>query len=469
MKEISNRRKLILLIVLCVVVLAAIIGCIFFLRRGSGDSDEIVYVNSVKSLTDPGAANGNINRFAGVVESQKTVNIAQNSERTVKQVFVEEGQEVSKGTVLFVYDTEETEESLEKAKLEYERTENEIENKKSEIAVLEKEKRSASSSEQLDYTIQIQSAQLDLKQSEYSLKSKQVEIDKLEDTLNNAEVTSEIDGIIKSINDGSSSSYEYGYGGDDSNAFMTIVSMGDFRIKGKINEQNMGAIMTGQSVLVHSRVDESVTWNGTIGEIDMENPSNNSSNYYYGSDSGSQSNSYPFYVDLDSSEGLMLGQHVYIEVDYGQEETQDGLWLDEYFICDAEENPYVWADNGKGKLEKRSVTLGAYDENLYRYEITDGLTEDDLITFPEDSLKEGLSTAIGENGQMGYQGPTDEEEYYEEEFDGDAGYEEDYYDDGYMEGEPIDGESGMEGEVIGGSVDEAGDAGIDETGMEEEP
>lgn len=456
MKGISKNKKVILGAVLCVVVLAVVIGGIILFRHGKSSNDEIVYVNSVKSIMDPGSASGSLNRFAGVVESQKTVKIPQNTEKTVKQIFVEEGQEVTKGTVLFVYDTEETAENLEKAKLEYERIENEIENKKNEIALLEKEKKKAGSDEQLDYTIQIQSAQLDLKQSEYSLQSKQVEIDKLEDALDNAEVTSEIDGVIKSINDGSSESYGYG----ESNDFMTIVAMGDFRIKGKINEQNMGAIMSGQPVIIHSRVDESVTWSGTMGEIDMENPGNDNNNYYYyGSDSMSQSNSYPFYVDLNSSEGLMLGQHVYIEVDYGQEEVKEGIWLDEYYICDIEDSPYVWADNGKGKLEKRSVTLGEYDENLYRYEIKDGLTEDDLITFPEDQLEEGMATAKGENGQMGYQGPVDEEmnddltgdEYLDENMMGDENL---MGDDSMMEGMP---EDGLKGEIIGGSSDDSMD------------
>ena len=48
---------------------------------------------------------------------------------------------------------------------------------------------------------------------------------------------------------------------------------------------------------------------------------------------GSGSSNYPFYVELESSEGLLMGQHVYMEMDYGQgEKREDGLWLDEYMI-----------------------------------------------------------------------------------------------------------------------------------------
>ena len=123
---------------------------------------------------------------------------------------------------------------------------------------------------------------------------------------------SEIDGVVKSINNGNQDSYSYSGG---SQAFMSIIAMGDFRIKCKVNEQNIASVTPGQAVIVHSRVDDSVTWKGTMGAVDKENPGNGSNNgYYFSSGDGStQSNSYPFYIELDSSEGLMLGQHVYVE------------------------------------------------------------------------------------------------------------------------------------------------------------
>lgn len=206
---------------------------------------------------------------------------------------------------------------------------------------------------------------MELKQSEYEKKSKQVEIQKLQDSIENCQVTSEIDGVVKSINNGNQDSYS---SSGDSQAFMSIIAMGDFRIKCKVNEQNIASVTPGQAVIVHSRVDDSVTWKGTMGAVDKENPGNDSNNgYYFSSGDGStQSNSYPFYIELDSSEGLMLGQHVYVEADYGQSEEKAGIWLDESFICDADtDNPYVWVDDGKGKLEKRSVTLGQHDDELF--------------------------------------------------------------------------------------------------------
>ena len=107
---------------------------------------------------------------------------------------------------------------------------------------------------------------------------------------------------------------------------------------------------------------------------------------------GSGSSNYPFYVELETSEGLLMGQHVYMEMDYGQgEEREDGLWLDEYMIDMTDPDaPFVWADNGNGKLEKRKVLLGTYDEEMMQYKINGGLTAEDSIAFPDESLKEGM-------------------------------------------------------------------------------
>ena len=64
----------------------------------------------------------------------------------------------------------------------------------------------------------------------------------------------------------------------------------------------------------------------------------------------------------------MLGQHVYIEPDEGQEEKKEGLWISEFYIVDADTNsPYVWAADKDKRLVKKSVILGQYDETLGEY------------------------------------------------------------------------------------------------------
>ena len=85
-------------------------------------------------------------------------------------------------------------------------------------------------------------------------------------------------------------------------------------------------------------------WTGTIEKIDTENKQANNNNMSYdGSNSDNQSSKYPFYVKLDSADGLMLGQHLYVELDEGQMDEKEGIWLYSGYIVQDEDTPYVWA------------------------------------------------------------------------------------------------------------------------------
>lgn len=392
-KDETNKKKIIIGSMILGILLLLIISfsVFFYFNRKDGKTKNVVYVNSVKQIMNPGADAGRVNRYAGVVETQKQVNIQPSQDRTVREIFVEEGQEVSIGTVLFAYDIEEDQDKLNKAQLELERIANDITTKQSAIGIAQQ------SGDQLE----VLQAQTELKQSEYEKKTKEVEIQKIKDSIENAEVKSQMKGIVKSIKKVEESAMEAP--GEDS-AFMTIIAMGDFRIKGKVNEQNISSIMPGQQVLVHSRVDQQMIWKGTMSEVDMQRPENGNENGFMG-DPSTQSNSYPFYVNLESSEGLMLGQHVYIEPDFGQTKERKGIWLDESFVVQDGKTAYVWADNGRGKLEKREVQIGKRDEEMFQCEIKKGLREDDLITFPEPGLKEGMKTAKGKNNELGMSNP----------------------------------------------------------------
>ena len=63
---------------------------------------------------------------------------------------------------------------------------------------------------------------------------------------------------------------------------------------------------------------------------------------------------------------------------------------DFYIMQEDDGKAYVWmADKNNQTEQKQEVTLGDYDEDEMKYEITDGLTEDDYITVPQDGIQEG--------------------------------------------------------------------------------
>lgn len=399
-----SRKKIGVIVAAGVIAVAAVIGGIWYFGKGnsgSGKSADKVFVQKVSEIDK---WNTGVNSsYSGIVESQETWDVNKDTERQVKEVLVAVGDTVDVGTPLFTYDTKEAENQIAQTKLEIESISNDISNYNSQIDELQKEKKNAPEDQQFEYTTQIQTLQTNIKQSEYDQKSKQADIDKYQQTIDNAVVTSKTAGVIKSINeDGTDAS-------GNTTAFMTVLATGDYRIKGKIDEQNVSYLTVGQEVIVRSRVDENVTWKGTITAIDTETTADNNSNgsvsYMDGSDSSSEgATKYPFYVTLDSTDGLILGQHVFIEPDYGQTEVKEGIWLDESYIVQDDGDPYVWAANDRNKLEKRKVELGEYDDTLFKYEIVSGLTEEDYITWPMTGLYEGVTTVTDEN-EVDYSSP----------------------------------------------------------------
>ena len=375
-------KKATIIVVGSVILLAFLIGVIVRITMKHKGAEQKVYVESIDKIMNLQFDNGRIQRFSGVVETQKQIEIQPETERTIKEIFVSEGDQVSTDTVLFVYDTDQESDKLAKLQLELDRIDSVIQNKSEEISQLEKEKNSVSKEAQLDYTTQIQSAQIELKQNQIDRKAKEVEITNLQAAMENAEVKSTIEGIVKQINKDNTS---------ESSVFMTIISMGDYRIKGKISEQNIGDLSADQKVIVRSRINPEAVWNGTVSEINVQSPVNKNADMGSG-DTQTQSSSYNFYVNLDSSEDLMLGQHVYVESDQGQQLKKEGIWLDETYLVIEGEKAYVWADNGKGEIEKKEIVLGQYNEKLYQYEITEGIVIEDKITLPNANLKKGMKT-----------------------------------------------------------------------------
>lgn len=438
----NKRQKIIIGLLLLLMVGASLVYYFGVPWAGNGTK---IYVEKVADIMNLGSGNGGQNRYAGVVESQDVWNISNNPDKTVKEIYVEEGDSVKVGDKLFAYDNEEAELNLAQAKLELERMENEIKAGEAEIASLEAEKKQVSSSDQIEYTIQIQSQKAANKKTEYEIKSQKAKIESLEKAAKNSVVKSEMAGVVQKINQSAISDgtdVEDYYDGDDS-TFMSILATGDYRIKATVNEQNQWTIVEGSTVIVRSRVDDEVSWTGTISDMDTDNPESAASDTYSASsDDMTTSSQYTFYVDLDTCDGLILGQHVYVEPDSGQDEEVEGIWLDSYYIVQEEVGAqgveesteelleiknYVWVENSLGRLEKREITLGGYDEELDKYEVIEGLTEEDYIAFPEDDLKEGMKTtkdieeaAAGEDVEGDEDLIGDESLDYDSEFDYDG-------------------------------------------------
>lgn len=442
------KRKKVAIVLGVLVVLAAAGGAGFYFREelveavsiipflGKGSADDKVYVEKVSKIMNQ--SSGLQNRYNGIVETQDTYQVNVDSSRTIEEVLVKVGDTVEEGQELIRYDTSEIEMQIKQAQLELEGINNEIANYNKQIDQLTKERDAVGTTDTFSYTTEIQSLQNSVEQNKFDLESKQLEIDKYKEQLDECTVVSKQSGVVKEINESGMDS------SGDSAAFMTILKTGDYRVKGSIDEQNVWTIQAGTDVIIRSRVDENSTWKGTITKVDTENTVTQSSDEYYdSSDSSMSATKYPFYIELESAEGLLLGQHVYIEMDEGQTEEKEGLWLYASYIVQETEDgevfesieegyyedteavealmqdtevldteslvSYVWVANEKNRLEKRMVELGEYDAELGAYEILSGLSEDDYIAWPMEGLYEGVTTVTNEE-EVDYSSPLYEQE-----------------------------------------------------------
>lgn len=431
----GKSKKIIIGSVAGVTAAAVCVSGVLVWRHYSKDSvaDGVAYVMPIKDVNSAAVTASDM-QFSGVVEPQETKEIKLDTSKTVAGVAVQEGDHVNAGDPLFTYDVESMQLELQQGNVEIERMQNEIESSKQQIAQLESEKKSASADDKLTYTTQIQSLQTDIAKTEYDIKTKKIELEKLQNTINNATVKAEITGTVQSLKTVEQLQK------DGTDVIMKIMSDGEFRVKCTVNEQNIRAIYQDEPMVLHSRIDDA-SWTGKISEISTEadNSQNNNYSYDYGDDM-TTSSKYPFYVTLDSSDGLMLGQHLLVSADSGAGDSveKDGIWLySDYILTDEDGKSYVWAADKKDRLEKREVEVGQTDESMGDCEIKSGLSEDDKIAFPSDSYEEGMKTTTNPDeatpeedstGDGADEMPADGDVSYNEDempADGDVSYNED--------------------------------------------
>ncbi|MBS6233248.1 MAG: efflux RND transporter periplasmic adaptor subunit [Holdemanella biformis] len=371
----KKKTKIIILISACLLIV--VIGIYYLFPKESSNGN--IYVQKVSTIIGSSYTE---NRYSGVVESSETVDINQDGNKSITDMYVKEGQKVSKGDKLFSYDTTEAAHSIAQKKLDIEAQNNEIAAQNNTIEDYKAELNKGG--DKVEIQARINDASYAIRQAQNTIKATQTEIDQLNKQIENSTVLSTIDGIIKEVNkDG---------GTDESGNQKPLVSITqttDFRVKGSISE--MGTISEGTSVIVRSRVNEDQIYKGTVTKVETE-PQSNSNNNFYGADSSESASKYPFYVSLDNNKGLMLGQHVYIEADNGQSTKKKGIWLDASFIVsDDNGNSYVWVSE-RGKLKKRKVELGKTNEETFATKIKSGLSVDDYIAWADDSYSEGMKT-----------------------------------------------------------------------------
>ena len=350
-----------------------------------------VYVQSVSVITGVGPA-GQRNRYSGVVEAKNVVKLDPDKDLTVKECFVAAGDKVVKGQRLFSYDVESMQIAFEQLQLDILGLENGIQTGEAKVESLKKKLATVKEFKKYEIQMDIQTEELEVRKKKYELSGKTKQAEDMEEALKNTVVYSPVTGTVRSVKTGDSSGQDYySYGGStEDTAYITIVAGNDYCVKGTVSEQTIHTLQEGMDVRILSRVDDSI-WPGRIYKINTEETKQNGSRYYYyDSGSGEQASKYDFFVELDNTEGLLMGQHVYIELGSGADQDSDALLLPLYYVVENEGEPFASAADGDNSIEKRTVTLGDQDEENGTVAILDGLSYLDRIAFPDETVQVGM-------------------------------------------------------------------------------
>ncbi len=320
-------------------------------------------------------------RYAAMVVSENVTEIKRDSTKTVEELFVAVGDSVKVGDKLFNYDLEALELDLEKQRLELEKMKNELAGYKEQLDKLEKQlQRTYNEVDKSRLTLEINTLKTSILEIEYQMIAKENSIADIEETLQNVDVVSPVDGTIRAINEE-----------ETSQSYITIQQEGAYKIKGSLNEMNINAgLMPGVRVRAYSRVEAGVYWEGTVTSIDTDEPSENQDGYWYGPvDPMTDSTNYVFFVEPDTTEGLLLGQHLYVEIAPAMDKA--GLWIPESFFASfnydeaGNMTAELYVADANGKLTIRSVVLGMYDGMDFTYEVLEGISAEDYVADPTDS------------------------------------------------------------------------------------
>lgn len=383
----KKRKGWITVVVIVLVLLLLGGGAYWFYRHSFGGEESAAYVQSVAAVTGMGGV-GMKAQYNGVVEAKNVIEVNPSANMTVKECYVSAGSKVNEGDPLFCYDVDDLKLSHTQILIDITGAENGLRTNRDQLESLEKRLKKAKEKDRYAIELEIQTVELEIRKAEFDLRDKRQKADEMQKLIDASKVFSPVSGTVRSVRDNSGSDDPFGFGGDDSNAYITIIAGSDFCVKGTVNEQTVYTLYVGMPVLLRSRVNDDV-FRGTIYRVDTDAVAKDQSGIYYDGGMGERASKYAFYVEPESIEGLMIGQHVII--DLNAEQTQStALMLPAAFLIEENGNYYVWAANANDRIEKRRVEIGAFDEMTESYEILSGLTAKDRIAFPDETVHAGM-------------------------------------------------------------------------------
>ena len=316
----------------------------------------------------------------GVVSSSSTQQINAPFTGVVGKVYVEEGQEVKRGDLLFQMALQPVEEELVQAKMEYELLKNSTAAVSSNVTVkqsLISDYIELAQSSGMEYSL-FQSAMeqggavetgaaASEEEELIQLALKKVEL--LEDKLESAEVRAGMDGKVNQM------LVQEGVAVQSDTMAAVIGGMGDYLITATVNEQEYRYIQEGQPAVIACEAAGDGEWNGTVSAKSSQISRN----------MATQEDAYGTVKIKPEDFSGILGATTQISIQYHQETGVLLAPLD--CLIEEEEKNYVYVINDGSIVEKREIALGNIDG--YQMVITQGVEEGATLVRNPQMVKEG--------------------------------------------------------------------------------
>ena len=216
-----------------------------------------------------------------------------------------------------------------------------------------------------------------------------IDYQKAQNKLDQLSVKADADGVVLTMTDPKAAEQQ-------DLPYMVIAADTGYFVSGSMSELNLETVAVGDTVSVM----DYMTGNYYPGQIISVGDQPVSSNYYGG---GNPNVSYyPFTVKvMPGSDGqepqLTEGSGVSISIDTA---ASDAIFLENMFICNDENQPYVYKQDQNGRLVKQVISTGRTLYGEYT-EILDGLTQEDYVAFPYGkSVREGARCTISTIDQL---------------------------------------------------------------------
>lgn len=381
----SKKKWIALVVLLLIVIIVAINIAVIQSKK----------TNSVRDLSFSTVTNkelSNTKLVAGrVVPGNIDTFYPDPAKGTVNEIYVNEGDEVSKGQKLFSYGNPELsiqirqlELDKKSAKIRYDQGQDKISSLQNEI---KKAKDTNAPKEVTDpLHAQLQDLQFQQQTIELEMEKNKLQEEDLQNKQKNLTVYSNYGGIVQKVNKDAGQNTAQVVGGQ-SNPVVQIASKDPFMIQGTLTELQKSQLQPGQVITVTAKAVANQTWKGKITEI-SEYPTSDDAGQSLAAAAGQQAQNisyYNFKASLDSQDGLSPGYHVSIQVNLS---TKKMLAVPSNSIVDKGNSRYVYVVRNN-KLHKQTVTTGMGDGNST--EILKGLKAGEkVVKNPSANVYEGL-------------------------------------------------------------------------------